>query len=438
MRNGHADCGNGDVAVVGSPDLGRQGKRWTGRNAFKRTAGKRTRRWRVAWRITEDEMKAWKGIVVLAGVAAAAGGAWGGERADVWRNAWGTSETFPFWLENGRSTPESSVEVASRADWVAEHGGRTYLVYETDPENREPNEGLWIGLVGDDGEIQRKILLARGVRDISGVRREPSGEAYVEAADGEGTVRRIPLVYPEPWPEIGTEGGEEERAQERMAQLAARLWEDWPDSGSGYAAEHVEVHLENAMEDECGRAVERLRASGIPGGCRAELAGEPGNTVALVREMVGDSSRTALSQHWANVEDSTARQQYLEGYLRNWIGGAEHPDGWARVCRGRGEFRGKAFRARNGVFLVSLRPGEAWTGDALARWALVRLEPERVREEDGKTQVGFELVLPDILGLAQASGSGTFEADADGVLRVKVMDATGNIPWKDAEPIEEW
>ena len=382
-------------------------------------------------------MKAWKGIAVSAGVAVAAA-ALGGERSEAWRDAWGTSETFPFWLEDGRSTPESSVEVTSRADWVAEHGGRTYLVYETDPENHEPNEGLWIGLVGEDGEIQRKILLARGVKDISGVRREEGGEAYVEATDAAGTVRRIPLEYPEPWPEIGTEGSEGEQAQERMAQLEARLWEDWPDSGSGYAAEHVEVHLEEAMEDECGRAVERLRASGIPEGCRADLAGEPGNTMSLVREMVGDSSRTALSQHWANVVDSTARQQYLEGYLRNWIEGAEHPDAWARVCRARGEFRGKAFRARNGVILVSLRPGEAWTGDALARWALVRLAPERVRVEDGKTLVGFELVLPDILGLAQASGSGTFEADADGELRVKEMAATRNIPWTDAEPVEEW
>lgn len=179
-------------------------------------------------------------------------------------------------------------------------------------------------------------------------------------------------------------------------------------------------------------AVAWVLAGGLWGGWGGEALGTTLDVDLEVR------TRAALSQHWANVEDSTARQQYLEGYLRNWIGGAEHPDGWARVCRGRGEFRGKAFRARNGVFLVSLRPGEAWTGDALARWALVRLEPESVREEDGKTLVGFELVLPDILGLAQASGSGTFEADADGVLRVKVMDATGNIPWKDAEPIEEW
>ena len=121
--------------------------------------------------------------------------AWGGdceppekeEKEEVWKNAWGTEETCPFWLEDGRSTEKSSFPVVSRADWVMEHEGRTYLLYDVFPGSLEdsifhgiPDERLWIGLVGEDGEIQRKILLARGVKDISGIRRDEDGEAYVE------------------------------------------------------------------------------------------------------------------------------------------------------------------------------------------------------------------------------------------------------------------
>ena len=129
-------------------------------------------------------MKALAGNMVFVFILAAMAGlatAWGqlppgsGTKDGVWRDAWGTAETQPFRLVDGRSSPESSVEALSRADWVVEQEGRTYLLYETDPENRDSNEGLWIGLLGDNGEILRKILLARNVRDISGVQGNGSG-----------------------------------------------------------------------------------------------------------------------------------------------------------------------------------------------------------------------------------------------------------------------
>ena len=341
-----------------------------------------------------------------------------GDRAEVWRNAWGTDRTFPFWLEEGRSSEKSSVDVRSRADWVVEEGGRTYLVYERDPDNREPDEALWIGLVGEDGEILRKILLAAEVKDISGVRRKEGGGAYVEATDKEGERRRIPLRYPEPWPELDTDGGAWDQYLARIMRLEARLWEDWPDSGSGYAAEHVSVWIRDARKEECARAVERLRAAGIPEPCRAELEGEPERTEARAREMVGDSSAMAYSQHWANVEDIAALENYMSPHLQNWCEGADHPEAWARVCGAEGEFRGEAFRATNGVALLGWKEEEGNEWRVLGGWWLVRLAPEQVREEDGKTRVGFELLEPRNTDGDCQRGTGTFEVDANGRLRV--------------------
>ena len=390
-------------------------------------------------------MKAEK-IGILLAVLAVVGLAWGGEsdslvRAEVWKNAWGTEETCPFWLEDGRSTEKSNFPVVSRADWVTEHEGRTYLLYDVFPGRLEdsifrgiPDERLWIGLLGEDGEIQRKILLARGVKDISGIRRDGDGEAYVEATDGEGAVRQIPLQYPEPWPELETDGGALDRFYARISRLRERLWEDWPDNGSGYATEHVEAWIDDAIQEEYTRAVEALRTSGIPDALREALAEEPGRTEAMVRKMAKEATGPAyFSQHWANVEEFGARQEYLTAFLENWLEGTEHPDGWAQVANAQVEFRGNTFQATNGVVLVALQPGRSFYDDELPHWAIMRLAPEQVREEDGKTLVGFELVLPEILDLVNASGTGTFEADADGVLRVKAMRTTGNIPWADEE-----
>lgn len=398
-------------------------------------------------------MNTWKRsawVAMLAGVFAAGGIVWGqepseqGGRADVWKNAWGTEETCPFWLEEGQSTEKSNFPVVSRADWVTEHEGRTYLLYDVFPGKLEdsifrgiPDERLWIGLVGEDGEIQRKILLARGVKDISGIRRDGDGEAYVETTDGEGTVRRIPLQYPEPWPELETDGGAMDRFYARISRLRERLWEDWPDNGSGYATEHVEAWIDDAIQEEYTRAVEALRTSGIPDALREALAEEPGRTEAMVRKAVDAATGVSYSQHWANVEESEMRQAYLMEYLENWLEGADHPDAWTKVCAANVEFRGTMFQATNGVVLVPLRPAEGLDGAELAQNALIRLAPDLVREEEGKMLVGFKLVLPERPEGGPDSGSGRFEADADGVLRLKEMTTTEKIPWAE-EPNEGW
>ena len=374
-------------------------------------------------------MKAWKTIMALAALAAS-GLACGqlpteqAGRPDVWRHAWGTEETDPFRLEDGSTPPESVYRVVSCEDWVVEHEGRTYLLYDVNPGKLEdtiycgiPDERLWIGLVGDDGEILRKILLARGVRDISGLRREPSGETYVEAADKEGTVRRIPLQYPEPWPELETEGGEWDRYCARMSRLSERLWEDWPGDGSGYATERVWACLEDEMEQECGRAVARLRESGIPEALREDLAGVPDRARERAREAAGDSSLTSGSAHWANVMDGANRDEYVRPHLRNWFEGADHPEAWARLYHAEGEFRGQAFRATNGVAVLVFPEWKLRFAEE-PPWGLIRLAPEQVREEDGRTLVGFRRTIPENVDATCHGGTGTFAADADGILRV--------------------
>ena len=368
-------------------------------------------------------------MAILAAALAAAGLACGREvpesvsRSDVWRHAWGTDETIPFRLLDGVANEGSSDEVASRADWVVEHEGRTYLLYEVNPGKLEdtiyvgiPDERLWIGLVGDDGEILRKILLARGVRDITGVRREASGEAYVEAADKEGTVRRIPLQFPDPWPETASEGGEWSLFCARMSRLSERLWEDWPGDASGYATEHVWACIEDATEQECRRAVESLRASGIPEPLREDLAGEPERTLERARERVGDSSWTSGSAHWANAMDAATRDEYITPHLQNWFEGVDHPEAWARVCRAEGEFRGISFRATNGVAVLEFPEWKQSFSKELP-WGLIRLAPEQVREENGRMLVGFRLTIPENVSSTCFGGTGTFMADADGVLR---------------------
>ena len=51
-------------------------------------------------------------------------------------------------------------------------------------------------------------------------------------------------------------------------------------------------------------------------------------------------------------------------------------------------------------------------------WGLIRLAPEQVHEEDGRTLVGFRLTIPENVDATCLDGTGTFAADADGILRV--------------------
>ena len=369
------------------------------------------------------------------------------EASDVWKTAWGTHESQPFQLEDGKGMVDEFTPVVSRADWMLEREGRVYILYEVDPGDLEPNgflymdeetdefqkecrESLWIGLLGEDGEIVRKTRLGTGLRDISGIRTGADGRAQVTALDVQGRTRTIPLKYPLPWPPLEQTGSAWNRYNERLHREIIRIGEDWPGNASGYAAQWQDNALQPILDKERRQAVETLRRRPMTKACRACLEGEPGRSWALAWEATEGGADPSGNVHWGQVVAAEEREHFIYPFLRNWIEGFEHPGGWMLVCNAQGEFNGESFTATNGVALVGL---EGWKkrfpeGEGFDRWGLLRLAPEQVRKEDGKTFVGFELIMPQFLDSAWKAGHGTFVAEG-GTLHLQELAICMDFPW---------
>lgn len=376
------------------------------------------------------------------------------EQAGAWKNFHGTHECLPFRVENGKGFDyvgekydEPCTPIVSRADWVTFLDGWTFVLYDVDPGNLEPNmfhymdeetgefkkgyqESLWIGLLGEDGEIVRKKRLGMGVRDISGIQTGADGRDFVTALDAEGRTRTIPLIYPFPWPPLDTKGSAWERYEKRVEREIERTWEDWPDNASGYAAQWQDNARQSFLGKERQQAVETLRMRPMTKACRACLEGEPDRTWMLSWEATEGVADQSCNVHWGQVVASEKREHFMYPYLRNWIEGFEHPGGWMLVCNARGEFNGETFTATNGVALVGL---EGWKNrgreeEAIDQWGLLRLAPEQVRKEDGKTFVGFELIMPQFMDSAWKAGYGTFVAEG-GTLRLLELTTCLDFPW---------
>ena len=366
---------------------------------------------------------------------------------EAWKTAWGTHESHPFRLEDGKGLVDGCEPVVSRGDWTIEREGRVYILYEVDPGNLEPNgfrymdeetdefqpeyqESLWIGLLGDDGEIVRKNRLGTGLRDISGIRTGADGRAQVTALDVRGQTRTIPLTYPLPWPPLEQKGSAWDRHNERVGREIARIGEDWPGNASGYAAQWQDNTLQPVLDKERRQAVENLRTRPMTKACRACLEGEPDRSWMLAWEAAEGVGDQAGNVHWTQVVAAEERERFIDPYLRNWLEGFEHPGGWMLVCNAQGEFNGEAFTATNGVALVGL---EGWNnraqeGAGFDRWGLLRLAPEQVRKEEGRTFVGFELIMPQFMDSAWKAGRGTFVAEG-GTLLLQELTICLDFPW---------
>ena len=371
---------------------------------------------------------------------------------DAWKTAWGTHESHPFRLEDGKGMVDEIIPVVSRADWMLEREGRMYILYEVDPGNLEPTgflymdgeteefeqecrESLWIGLLGDDGGIVRKNRLGTGLRDISGIRTGADGLDQVTALDAQGRTRTIPLEYPLPWPPLDQTGSAWERYNERVEREIRRIGEDWPENASGYAAQWQENALQPILDRERRQAVETLRTRTMTKACRACLEGEPDRSWALACKTIEEWGDPSCNVHWGQVAVAEERERFIYPFLRNWIEGFEHPGGWMLVCNARGEFNGESFTATNGVALVGL---EGWNNRAQGeegfdRWGLLRLAPEQVRKEDGRTFVGFELIMPQFMDSAWKAGHGTFVAEG-GTLHMQDLAICLDFPWLQGIP----
>lgn len=376
------------------------------------------------------------------------------ERAGAWKNFHGTHESFPFCVENGKgfeyegeNYDDPCTPIVSRADWVVSREDRTFVLYDVDPGNLEPDgfhymneateefekgyqESLWIGLLGEDGEIVRKQRLGMGLRDISSIQTGEDGRDFVSAVDAQGRIRTIPLTYPLPWPPLEQKGNAWKRYNERVEREIARIGEDWPGNASGYAAQWQDNALQAFLGKERQQAVETLRTRPMTKACRACLEGEPDRTWIRSWEAAEGVADQSCNVHWGQVVASVEREHFMYPYLRNWLEGFDHPDGWMLVCNARGEFNGEAFTATNGVALVGL---EGWKNRAkdeaeIDRWGLLRLAPEQVRKEDGKTFVEFELIMPWFMDSAWKAGHGTFVLEG-GTLRLLDLTICLDFPW---------
>ena len=382
------------------------------------------------------------------------------DQVDAWKNFHGMHECFPFRVENGKGFDyvgekydEPSTPIVSRADWGVVRDGLTFVLYEVDPGNLEPNgfhymdeetenfekaynESLWIGLLGENGEIVRKNRLGTGLQDISGIQTGTDGRDQVTALDAQGQKRTIPLKYPLPWPPLDQKGSAWDRYNERIEREVERIGEDWPGNASGYAAQWQDNALQPFLDKERRQAVETLRTRPMTKACRACLEGEPNRSWMLAWEASEGVGDQAGNVHWGQVVASVNRDHFIYPYLRNWFEGFEHPGGWMLVCNARGEFNGETFTATNGVALVGL---DGWMKrlpeeEGIDRWGLLRLAPEQVRKEDGKTFVGFELIMPHFMDSAWEAGHGTFVAE-EGMLHLQNLSICLDFPWLRGIPV---
>ena len=408
-------------------------------------------------------MKTRTTFFVFACAAAVVAGAWWFWRArearvtvggsDAWKNAHGTHESFPWRIEDGKGFVYQGARfddpcepVVSRPDWIVSKDGRTYILYEVDPGNRKEGmfrgeyaESLWIGLLGEGGEVVAKSRLATGVADVSGVLLGGSSLPYVAATAPDGSRTAVPLRFPRARPELKPTGHAWRDFDRRRKRLESRPWDDWTGNGSGYAADRVTARAEGALFDECRAAVEALQAAASTGARRAELAAELAAAMKLAWEISGDSSGTALNVHWGNVADRQTREQALEPFLRNWLEAVDHPEEWEAVRSARGTFLGESFVATNGIAVLgepewireyaqpveAAPPASADPADPdapeepLGREGvchrLLRLAPERVKRTDEGLLVGFDVLDPWVMDSWSRPGSGEFLL-RDGVL----------------------
>lgn len=370
-----------------------------------------------------------------------------GAASDAWETAWGTHESHAFRLKDGKGLVNEVTPVVSKADWMVEREGRIYILYEVEPGNLEPDgfhymdgeteefqkgyrESLWIGLLGEDGEIVRKNRLGTGLRDISGILTGTDGCDRVTALDVQGNMRTIPLKYPLPWPPLAQKGSAWDRYNERVEREIARIGEDWPGNASGYAAQWQDNAQQAFLDKERRQAVETLRTRPMTSACQTCLEGEPDRTWVLAWEATEGVADPAYNVHWGQVMASAERDHFIYPYLRNWLEGFEHPGGWILVCNARGEFNGESFTATNGVALVGLAGwnNRSQEGEGFDRWGLLRLAPEQARKEDGKTFVGFELIMPQFMDSAWKAGHGTF-VEENGTLHLQNLTICLDFPW---------
>ena len=66
--------------------------------------------------------------------------------------------------------------------------------------------------------------------------------------------------------------------------------------------------------------------------------------------------------------------------------------------------------------------------EGIDRWGLLRLAPERVRKEEGKTLVGFELIMPQFMDSAWKAGHWTFVAE-ERMLHLRNLSICLDFPW---------
>ena len=356
--------------------------------------------------------------------------------SDVWKNLSGTEELEPFRLEDGRAflipanrDDPPCMPVVSREDWTVSKGGRRFALYEVDPIGSatpsgiptEDGESLWIGLVGKDARIERKILLARDVKDVSGIRIDGKGGAFVAAKTVGGTGTNVALRFPEPWPALRPTGDPWRDYEARRERRAERFWEDYPDIGSGYAAEHVSVGLEEALLAECSNAVARLKELTPSDSGKEAVDVALGQAVDWAGKSGCGAIRNPYSTHWNNVLDFEARAFVLEACLRTWLEATEDVDGWKAVRSATGTMHGKAFAATGGVAVVALparwirnrldQTGDPWEDEPAELPVLIRLSPKGAVRENGILSVRYEMFGP----FASRENPGVVETGAVGI-----------------------
>lgn len=289
----------------------------------------------------------------------------------------------------------------------------------------EFEESLWIGLVGDGGKIVRKVRLATGVKDISGVRRAFGG-AYVSATTADGTRRRIALRFPRPWPELKPSGDVWRDFEARMERLSDELWEDWPDNESGYASDWVSHRFDEAMMNEYRKAIETLKASATTDMRRDELDAELSMALATTAEDIVGSFAGAGNVHWGNFHERVSLEMAMEPYLRNWLEAAANPENWDVVRNAKGTLHGVEFAATSGVAVITVP-----TSWVYKRWAekdgkdpeainptidegnpekwklLVRLSPAHVSRNGDEVSTDYDIIAPGIMDSGYDVGHGT-------------------------------
>lgn len=367
---------------------------------------------------------------------------------DAWKNARGEFYFDAFQLKNGKTPEDCLTNITSKEGWSFVWQDNSYLLYEINQgelekdNNGECKQQLNIGLLDSDRNIINKDCLVSGVKNISKVKVSPQGKPFVSANLVDGTETNIVICFPKqfnPLPDMNKNA--EAYLEAYRSQIYSSIYGDYPPEYHFSAVDNrwisskinellnqerrkiLDLHV--AIFSEEGKSVEdKLKCLSLIGGLMSNEIGENNKLDDFI-----STSHAALDEYTLQE----AKNYCWEG----WIKSINYPEGWRKVRNAKGVFRGRAFVAKEGLVLINAKVKNDYTGAADNTFLILKLFPERYREEwcynptdwsqYYEEKIGFELIYPGAVSGSYLPEKGDFVL-RDGVWVEKITSGSNVEP----------